>query len=368
MKNGDQRSLLSFLGCAGIVAGFSFLCSSVSVRAQDTPVFVPTSGWLVGPASLARQEDETVQMPCIMMNHYDNGFSVRFSAGGKRIHALALDFGQSSFTAGSDYPVKISVGPSFDMIVQGTAYSESTLIANTQKLDGFYELVGEGQTVVIGVEGKDFEFMLIGADEALERVESCYGGTKKHAAAASRQERPAPDVPMPADSLPKSGIKTLEGTASHPQEEKKSSSAADEKSGEVNEKTEKNPPDGQPLAQSWMPPARDRETVKKQLEEIVDAAADHAKKAEENQWQAAQGADLREILEKWSEKGDVDLIWMAKQEFSVPEDMGVRGAFEDAVLALLEQFEDMETRPVGRIQVDPFLEKRALVIEVKREM
>ena len=69
------------------------------VQAQDeAQASAPTSAWLVGPASLAANIGNiSSKIPCIVANQFSNGFVMRFSGGGEKLMALAIDFRQAVY-------------------------------------------------------------------------------------------------------------------------------------------------------------------------------------------------------------------------------------------------------------------------------
>ncbi|HEY8190772.1 MAG TPA: hypothetical protein VIF12_08800, partial [Micavibrio sp.] len=152
------------------------MCAGPLARAQDEArVFAPTSAWLVGPASLAANIGNiSSKIPCVVANQFSNGFVMRFSGGGQKLMALAIDFRQKAFTPRIRYDVEFSVPGQFFQIVNAAAYDEGTLIFNLQKLPDFYGAMKKAETVVVKVEGKSVTFALIGLDDGFERMETCY--------------------------------------------------------------------------------------------------------------------------------------------------------------------------------------------------
>ncbi len=80
-------------------------------------------------------------------------------------------------------------------------------------------------------------------------------------------------------------------------------------------------------------------------------------------WRALSGANLREVLEMWSEHEGVALVWDAGKEFAVKESVSAQMTFENALLTLLEQYNGEGVRPVGRLHREPETGMRYLVIQ-----
>lgn len=156
--------------------------------ADGVEVFVPTSAWLIGPASVAPVSDAGFSMPCIMMNQYNNGFVFRFSGGGGRIMAMALDFRQDAFETGETYLLKIEVPPTFSADLPATAHNKGTVLINLQRAGGFYEALKGGKYLNLTIGGQRLSFAMLGIKEGLERVENCYNPVPQ---ASSGQPREA---------------------------------------------------------------------------------------------------------------------------------------------------------------------------------
>lgn len=85
-------------------------------------------------------------------------------------------------------------------------------------------------------------------------------------------------------------------------------------------------------------------------------------------WHSFAGANVRETLDVWSQEAGVELIWSHRDSaFDVRNTMNVEGTYEEAVQALLEQYDNARMRPVGSLHVDSQTGKRTLVIEVMQD-
>lgn len=359
----------AFIAALVIVSGSSVLAQSEDGK---PPLLTPTSGWLVGPASLAAQADAKEKLPCVMLNQYDNGFSLRISGGDRKVQAIAIDFHQNVFTPGESYGADVWIG-STGRNLQAMAFSETTLIVNTSAIENFYDLLSVEKTLRFAVEGKEFEFMLLGTADGLRRVEECYAGG---GVSPAREQEARPDIapqtqrqaemtPLPADSLPGFQTKTMGGD-----EAGKKNSPAQTKidemlqgvAGKIEDKPQIKPPAQVADAPAEKPPQEHSRDV------VVSGDGDPESNTMEKRWRVMRGARLHEVLETWAEKENVELLWLAGQDFPVPRSVSIQGTFDAAVANILGQYGDGKARPVGRIYIDPSLGKKVLVIELKQKL
>jgi hypothetical protein len=183
------------------------LCS-IAFPARANTVFVPTSGWLVGPATLVA--DDEGQLPCVMMNQFNNGFVMRISGGGEQIMGFALDVRQAVFTAGETYDLGVAIEPGFRKIFKAQAYDTATIMAATQDAPELYEALQNAREMTLGVQGKPIKFVMLGVRDGLERVESCFDpkGTARPA-----PRRAAAAAPVDDESPTRPGMRTADAPA-----------------------------------------------------------------------------------------------------------------------------------------------------------
>ncbi len=304
---------------------------------EQKTLYVPTSGWMVGPASLAPSDGGT-HLPCVMMDQYDNGYTFRFSGGNKRILAVAIDFRQSVFTAGTHYPLTLDVPPSFSKKVDAAAYNEGVLMITAkdpQDAGDLYKALADGKEIHIGLGPRTINFSLLGVQDGLRRVETCYNPDTPaqqkvwSAAEAAAEQQPKAEQPPAAPAIP----------AIDPEPEHVAAAAAPVKAAPAS-------------AAAATQPAKP-----------ADKAADAApmENADKN-WQATHGLSLKAVLDEWSRKQNVQLNWMAAHDYPIKETMNVSGSFEQAVQSLIAQFSDEKNHPVARFYVDTVQKKPALLI------
>lgn len=321
-----------------------------------------------------------------MINQYDNGFTFRFSGGGGRLMALAVDFRQKVFKPGQSYRVDIEVPPYVDVALPGTAYNEATLIVNTQEIDGFYKNISDAKTMKLGVGSSRMEFTLLGVPDGLSRIEGCYSGGGARAAPVAPVpvgHSPTPPeeafppqeqviTPMPDEAIPQvppaSGGQADTGAAvdamlqDAAREAKRVEPAAAPAVQETSEQR------GQMLARGWV--SSSAPTAKNAApRQIMASTGGGARAAGEPQrrWRAMNGASLHDALAAWAGEAGVELMWMAGQDFSVVKSISMQGSFEAAVLSLLGQYEETDLRPVGRIYNGREAGRKVLLVETHRD-
>lgn len=80
-------------------------------------------------------------------------------------------------------------------------------------------------------------------------------------------------------------------------------------------------------------------------------------------WVADSGADIKNILHRWSRKAGVSFVWDTTRKFSVLESLNIGTSYEEAVQAILDQHQDRAYRPVAHLYVDPETKHKTLVIQ-----
>jgi len=173
-------------------------------RAAGEP-FVPTSGWLVGPATILPVSEASFSMPCVMMNSFNNGYVLRLSGGGGKIFAMAADFRQDAFEKGREYDVEIGVDSEFEQRTTAVAHNKGTVLINLQKQDGLYEALRGGKTLSLAVSSGKFEFAMLGVKDGLARMEECYkpnGHTRKITAPSDAPDESAMNREPREDAIP----------------------------------------------------------------------------------------------------------------------------------------------------------------------
>ncbi len=66
-------------------------------------------------------------------------------------------------------------------------------------------------------------------------------------------------------------------------------------------------------------------------------------------WQAADGENLKNVLERWAAQSRVTLVWNSVYDYVLPNRIRMHGTFPDAVQTLLDGFSATDPRPVGKL-------------------
>jgi hypothetical protein len=369
----------------------AMLAAASPARADDADIFVPTSGWLVGPALMVKPAGmENAALPCVMADQYSNGYGFRFSGGDGKILAMAIDFRQKVFEPGNNYDLSVGIpSAGFDEAVKGQAYDEATLIINFQKSDAFYVALTKGKILTLKIGGKSMDFALLGQKDGLSRMEGCYrpgGGAPPRDAQAepsadpqSMQMRSAHFSAMPDEKAPK-GVTaqpdaTLPGSAL-PAPDQRSQNDNDDKgmanaldarlqavANELSPAAKAAPisrePKGVPLAGSWTQPPPQKQNIAQNQ----NPAAQSGDSALMRQWRGQKGIGLRELLEGWAADSQGRVVWRARTDFPLKDAVSVNGSFETAVLGVLQSYAGDAVRPVGRIYIDPATGQKVLLVD-----
>lgn len=148
--------------------------------AQEDNMLYPSGAWLIGPSSLVPVSGDSRHdggLPCIMMNQYNNGFTVRISGGGGRIMAMAMDFRQDVFKKGNDYPVNLRVPEQgFDVTLPAHAYNSQSLLFGTKETTGLYDALKNAKAFDVTVGSRTVSFVMAGIADGVARMEQCYNG------------------------------------------------------------------------------------------------------------------------------------------------------------------------------------------------
>lgn len=312
------------------------------------PRLAPTSGWLIGQAALSDSANTRgAPLPCVALNQFENGFTIRFSGGGGRIAAMAIDFRQNAFGRGERYPVRISVDRAYARDFEGSAFDPGTLVIDTQADENLFKALQRGEIMIVGLGGSVAAFDLKGLPDGLARLESCYRPDAMPRQAQipqqpqpDRQDQSAPGLHMIGGSGPSSAPQAM---TSAPNVAVARSSLE------------------QTLPESPASPPPSEEQAPLRIDAALNLAAQSVENTQsappppsaqtapaavaENVWSAQKGEDIRTVLSRWSRQAGVNLVWTAKQAGNIENDFRREGPFEDAVRAFLAQSgKDMSAR------------------------
>lgn len=333
-----------------------FMSAPAYAQEEVTSLLVPSSAWLVGPATLADgAAGEGVGIPCVMVNKFSNNVEMRLSGGGEAILAMALTVDEKTFTKDESYLISIGFTEAEGVQLPAQAFSEETLVIGLEPGKDFYKALKGSDAMYVTLGTGKMEFSLLGVLQALVRLEQCYQPEGLVA--------PAPEAAAPVEkSIPEpEGIRTID-----PEETK--NIAAMIKTADDNSLppavVPETPEVSKPLPEPVQAPAKQQ--VKPRDILTPGTATAVTGEGQQMRWRVMKGANLQSIFEVWAQSANARLIWNAGQGFSVLESLAMQGTFEGAVEAVLGQFPPGQVRPVGKIYIDPTLKQKVLVIETDK--
>ena len=398
------------------------LLMSIPAKADEV---MPTSAWLVGPASLGGVDGHPPgNMPCVAVTQFSNGYTVRLSGGGGKLMAMAMDLRTDRFTARQKYDVEFSIPGAYFQILTGAAYDPRTLLFSLHKFPDFYAALKKAETLDVKIDGAVATLNLAGLNDGLTRMESCFGQARSDPAQNSgqqnsgqqnsgrqnsenpmgmqssgiEQQQQAPAAPqnpliaqnagltpMPGDAPPQSQPQqpsfpppaaapaprddTVLSLMQKAQEAQDTAARLSAKSPYAAPKADLPSPSAQGgpagnVARSWSDPTvlrRAPDDILVQRNSGPSALAGDA--ARPMRWRALRGANLRDTLDIWAAGVGVRVLWNATDNFAVRQSLSFEGTFDQAANALLEQFGGQGAQPVGRIYREPGSAALVLVVD-----
>jgi hypothetical protein len=166
-----QKSTLIRIRTMALISSVFACVICCNILPSFAQTLMPTSGWLVGPSSLA--SDANNQAPCIMTNSFANGSMLRISGGNQKIMGLAISLNKELFAPHKSFDVYIRIDNNFEQMIQATSFDSATLMMNVQSLDGLYAALKSAKLMSLSFAGYEFEYVMLGADEGLARIEQC---------------------------------------------------------------------------------------------------------------------------------------------------------------------------------------------------
>lgn len=373
---------------SGFIFALSLIACTAALAAEKSKpnIYVPTSGWLVGPASIDESQD-SVKMPCLVANQFSNGFVVRLSGGGGQLMAMAIDFRQKAFTPRQKYEVEISVPGDYMQMMTGAAFDAGTLIFGLEKYRDFYKVLQKADTLTIKAEGMTVALNLMGLNDGFRRMNQCYDPSGDRTQVAAR----TPQKPLIAEAnrlLPMPGEEDMPMVAAAPSEPVRATplkkqvvaqpAAPVDPAAALIARAKAAEQAGKDLAQrgretkvaaapAWAEPKQPAPAQQNGdiLAERPGAAVPLGQYSEGKvmRWRAMRGSDLHDVLNQWVGAIGGKLMWGPGQEFTVQRSISMSGDFQTAIRTLLDQYGGLPVRPVGRIDRDPANGQVILVID-----
>lgn len=345
--------------------------------AQDGKrVFLPTSAWLVGPASLRALASQE-QTPCVMANQFDNGYNIRISGTDESIMAMAVDFRKQLFDAGESYDLKLRAG-NYNENVKGMAHDGATLIINTNNSKDLHTAMASAEELGITFGNTSLPFSLAGVREGIGRLSSCYNktraaddaGSKSRTNEADRQRKVADIEAM----LAAEGGMRVEEHGSGGKQAGAENVEPNNTLTEISNMTDEQQDDNNDVADMVGDVLKKAENKKLDIGNVNTVAKSFPDDApvrktpaaiNENtfQWQARQGADLKQVLNIWTSHRNIALLWGLDGTYALPRTFFYEGPIEEAVSALLNEFNGVARKPVGKLYHDEQQDRMFLLVQ-----
>lgn len=363
----------------------------VSAASNEAAIFVPTSAWLVGPISVQKPKDDK-DMPCVMMNRFDNGFGVRISGTDKQVLAIAVDFRKTLFDIGEEYDIKLRVGD-YEQALSAQAYDGSTLVMNTNHSVDLFQQIRTAKSMIVTFGSTDLPFSLLSAKEGLDRLAACYSTPQSRSADRVKaiESNLREDIKKHSASAVKAGGGYLE-----PIDAVRDDGAAVSDVDKTNVAAKVGAPDNDNIATADKEPrnqaseddAEGVESAAVMLDNFLGGSAKSSppKKTKDSsasketkpsfpaeavprpviqnqntpiggsafmKWEAQQGGSLKDVLNIWTSHQKVGLLWALKGNYYLPRRFNYQGTFEDAVRAVVSEFSNEQYPLHAKLYSDP---------------
>ncbi len=417
MNKSYGLALLSVLVLAGFAMGSVIGSAKAQSQISNIPQFLPASGWTVQQSEFAEVRGlQGVNLPCMMATSYDNGYSLRFSGASQKILAMAIDFRQDVFVQGRKYPTTLNVDGSGSRDLSGTAFSQSVLIFNLREMSDFYNTISGATKMTLNVDGNPMVFALGSIGNALSELEGCSGGGVNKAViqqaslplggVAKTLNEPVNDSPKWGQDVPaaparvskKSKIETTPIWEARAGDDMKSTlerwafrsgvqldwQAAQGGTVSDNIKVQGSFEEAVQALMARNAAALGLDANMKSAAGVTRSGVSRVSHAPQQlipgrvtrardsatggtaKWSAPVGASLQHVLQAWSKRAGVELVWESNRGFAVRLPINTNGSYEDALQSLLNQYGDEKTRPNAQLNNDPVTGRRTLFIQSSR--
>ena len=322
-------------------------------HAAETDILQPTTGWLVGPV-VTEEADVPSPMPCLMLNQYSGGYSLRLSSDTASIYTVAIGLPAHHLKAAAPYDVQIVAGSGFNKTYAATAFDTKTLLVNADKDASLYNALIDADVIGVGVSGNYMAFSMAGVDKGVERLESCVGGVDKYTDQLTRSpvNQSYQAMALPEDIMDQSLaaadnlINDLKAPAEPSPQQAERIERQETSTGRWHAQKEAVTSNIQAAPKPQEAP---QERTNK-VDDIIDNFTVSQKPQRPmRQWRAARGIDLQDILTLWSKEANVTLVWQSETSFALPAAVSLTGNYEEAVSLILEQFRGQELAPTGKL-------------------
>ena len=313
--------------------------------------------------------------------------------------AMAVDFRQNIFRQGARYDAAVSVNSEVPVQIKGSAFTSSVLVFNVRDVPGFYNALQAGQFLNLAIGTNTMRFSLAGIDNGFRLLETCVQNGPAQAGQMTQQAMmggnntmgqmgtpasmsPAPTaMPQNLNDITSAPMGAPQGWEDKP-EDVYIRRADSQRAAALQEDNHPDINNAMKAAQSPRPVAPPANTAvsaspRFSPEPMGDAYASTpggyasglagtGYSGAGGQWSAAQGSGLQTVLQSWSSRNNVRLIWNADRNFALKQGVSQGGSYESALQSVLGQFSSDSERPVGRLNTDPNTGMKLLIIDTDR--
>lgn len=416
-SDNKMKNLLLSMASVCVLAG----APSLAYGNQPVPTFSASGGWTVGATDLVNVRGlNGAKMPCVVSTEFDNGFIMRLSGGGQKILAMAIDFRQDVFAKGKKYNTMVTLGDSYVKQTMATAFTPSTLIFNLRDLPDFYAQTAQQKLLELSIDSNVFKFSLGDLGKSLTTLEGCYNGKKTNPlpsiAAAKQGGNISSAPPLPSDfqnkSMPRNFDDIVQGSSTKntgmtafpgdsaplniaPDRNiaaRKSANVAGGASGQWTAYAGENVRtalsrwandagydlDWQAQGDNILPQdvsfngsfeqavnqlLAETEAAKGMTASLKDASAPSSAIGA---WNAVKGADLKSVINAWSSREGVKVVWGTFGNMPLKSDFSSQGSFESALQSLLDQHQNDSLRPFAELNRDPSTGAKTLTMTTEK--
>lgn len=86
-----------------------------------------------------------------------------------------------------------------------------------------------------------------------------------------------------------------------------------------------------------------------------------------SRWEASRNTSLRSALSNWARQSQMQLVWNAGEDLTIPQTIKSTARFEDALEKLLSQYDSAAERPVIQINRDPDSGLMAMIVDIEKD-
>lgn len=404
--------LVSFMA---LLSAGSVLASPV-LAAGGAEIASPRGAWTIEAGTLGSQSGPVPY--CSISNEYSNDARLEFYGTNGRLAALKLDVPAENLTAEAAYDVNLSIPGTYNAGVRAISIDTKTLIVNVKSNQEILGALNDAPVLYLGYDEEKFAFSMSGVYNVKKQLDTCGSPVARretvlpavsataqasqdpvrlhHSAQAEKAKAILQGKAVPAQALPDShnfqpaepGMPQINPYPVKDAQARPDVAVIAQRQSFITQAAASPvalyAPDAQGKRQlpapnlprvkvvdGLEPPVFDGRFVGAAAPQEMSAyyAPAAPVQAPKQDWQALKGSSMREVLELWSEKEGVQLIWNTADAFPVRDTIHSDNSFEEAVERVLQQYDSVSPglpRPVGSLHINDATGERTLLIQSER--